>query len=154
MSLKLSPMECEYAGLSMERRNRMPEAYSVLCEGGRTKQEFRDECDVNVLMKRYERTGVPPNARIGNPQYVDCADLPDYMTSLQIVRDAHESFEALPARVRSEFDNDPARFVEFAQDPANKAKLREWGLGAPEKAPEPPLEVRVVNAAPAEGDPS
>ena len=136
---------------SMQRRLRDPAKDAIECGGGRTKQEFREECDINVLMKRYERTGVPPSARIGNPTYVDAADLPSYMEALQLVRDAHENFEALPARVRAEFQNDPQAFVQFASDPANKEKLREWGLGAPVEAPPAPLEVRVVNEPAGDG---
>lgn len=153
MSMFRDLKSVSYAGMSWERRNASPECYAIVCDGGRTKQEFKDECDINVLMKRYERTGVLPTARIGNPSYVDAADLPDYMGALQLVRDAHESFEALPARVRASFDNDPARFVEFASDPANKDQMREWGLGAPVEAPKEPLEVKVMNSeSPTGGD--
>lgn len=145
MSMFRDVKDCLYGGMSWERRNAAPEFYAVECRDGRTKQDFRDECDINVLMARYERTGVLPTARLGNAFYVDAADLPDYQRSLQIVRDAHESFGALPARVRAEFENDPEAFVRFAQDPANKERLREWGLGAPETPAPLPVEVRVVN---------
>ncbi len=137
---------------SWTRRNFPPSEFAIECGGGRTKQEFRDECDINVLMARYERSGVLPTARLSNPFYVDAADLPDYQASLQLVRDAHESFEALPARVRSEFDNDPEKFVAFASDPKNKDQMRDWGLGRPVE-PEPSVQrVEIVNpsAAPAQ----
>ena len=137
--------------LSWQRRLFSPDRFAIECAGGRTKQEFKDECDLNVLMKRYERTGVAPGARLGNPFYVDAADLPSYMEALQLVSDAHESFAALPARVRAEFDNDPEKFVAFAQDPANKEKLVEWGLGKPAEAVQEPLEVRVVNEPAGDG---
>jgi len=114
------------------------------CARGRTKQEFRDECDLNVLMKRYERTGVLPSARAGSPQFVDCTQFTDFQTSLEIVAGAERAFMSLPARVRSEFDNDPAKFVAFATDPENIDRLRDWGLADKPPAPEPPVKVEVV----------
>lgn len=121
----------------------------IACAGGRTKQEFKDECDLNVLMKRYEKTGVLPNGRMSQPRYVDAFDLPSYQESLQIMADAERAFMSLPARVRAEFENDAEKFVAFAQDEANVEKLREWGLAKPaEPAPEP-VEVKVVNPEPA-----
>lgn len=115
------------------------------CVGGRTKQEFKDECDLNVLMKRYERTGALPSARVGQPQYVDCTVFTDFQTAMEIVRGAESSFNALPSRVRREFDNDPRKFVEFATNPENADRMIELGLlDGREPVPEP-LEVKVVN---------
>lgn len=120
----------------------------LVCKDARTKQEFADECDLNVLMKRYERTGVLPSARVGQPQFVDCTVFGDFQSSLQIVADAERMFMSLPARVRAEFENDPGRFVEFASDEKNIDRMREWGLAKPpEPAPEP-LEVKVVSPEP------
>lgn len=117
----------------------------VECANGRTKQEFKDECDLNVLMRKYEKTGVLPTGRMSAPRYVDAFDLPSYQESLQIMADAERAFMSLPARVRGEFDNDPEKFVAFAQDEKNVDKLREWGLAKPpEPAPEP-VQVEVVN---------
>lgn len=124
------------------------ERVQLFASGGRTKQEFKEECDLNVLMRRYEKTGVLPSARMVQPRYVDAFDLPSYQESMQIMADAERAFMALPARVRGEFDNDPEKFVAFAQDEKNVDKLREWGLAkAPEPAPEP-VEVKVVNPEP------
>lgn len=50
----------------------------------------------------------------------------------------------LPARTRFEFDNDPEKFVRFAQDPANNAQMREWGLTEPLPEPAAPQEVKIV----------
>ena len=124
------------------------EREAVLCEGGRTKSEFKDECDINVLMKRYEKQGVLPNMRVGQAAYVDCTVFSDFQTSMQIVHDAERMFLALPSRVRLEFDNDPVKFVAYAQDPANRKRLVELGLAEPPPAPPEPVEVKVVNPEP------
>lgn len=113
-----------------------------------TRQEFAEECDINVLMSRYEKTGMLPVNERAPPMYVDFSAVPDFQTGMQLMIDAEEAFMRLPAKVRKEFDNDPLRFVEYAQDGDNLEKLREWGLAEPEKAPDAPMRVEVVNPAP------
>lgn len=116
---------------------------------GKTRQEFAEECDINVLMARYEATGVLTHYSKATPQYFDATDVPDLQRALAIVAHAEDAFMTLPAKVRKEFDNDPVQFVAFAENPDNLAKMREWGLAAPEKVPEPPMRVEVINPAPA-----
>lgn len=114
----------------------------------KTRQEFAAECDINVLMERYEKTGIISHVDQRIPNYVDVSDLPSYQESFEIVRRAAEAFASLPARARAEFDNDPGAFADYAADPANLERMREWGLAAPAPAPEvpaAPMEVVVVD---------
>lgn len=101
--------------------------YAPAPVGGRVHQEFKNECDINVLMKRYQVTGVMPSTG-RPPQYADVSSLPDLMTALNTVNAANEAFAALPALVRKRFSNDPAEFVQFAQDPSNSDELVKLGL--------------------------
>lgn len=111
-----------------------------------TRQEFVDECDVNRLMAQYERTGVWPLRPTGaEPRYLDLSDVPDFQSAMQLMIDAEAAFMSLPATVRRDFDNDAGKFVAFAEDGENLPKLREWGLAPPEKAPDAPMRVEVVN---------
>lgn len=114
----------------------------------RTRQEFAEECDINAIMSRYNRTGVISHVNAAVPQYLDVSVLPSFQDAMQIVLDAEAAFAGLPSTVRREFDNDPAKFVAFAEDAENLGKLREWGLAPPEKLPEEPMRVEVVNPAP------
>jgi len=100
-----------------------------------TRQEFADECNVNVLMRKYEQSGILPSYG-GTPEYGDFADLPDFMEAQNTIRVANEAFALLPARVRAEFENDPAQFVAFASNPDNIEDMRRLGL-APPAAAEP-----------------
>lgn len=119
-----------------------------------TRTEFAEECDINVLMARYEKTGILPSNMNGNvPQFLDVTDIPDYRTTLDMLNDASAAFMALPAQVRKEFDNDALKFVEFARDPENLPQMRTWGLAPPEASPEPPMRVEVVNPAPDDKSP-
>lgn len=113
-----------------------------------TRQEFAAECDINTLMAQYEKTGVINHFNRGEPQYYDFEDVPDLQRSLEILSDATTAFNSLPAGIRKEFDNDPAQFLEFAADPKNLDKMREYGLAAPAPIPEKPQKVEIVNPAP------
>lgn len=119
----------------------------------KTRQEMKDECDINVIMEKYDAVGGWPPPPDRPPTYMDCTEIPDFRASLDLVREASVAFMSLPAKVRREFDHDPVKFVEFAQDPENIAQMREWGLAAPEKVPDAPMRVEVVNAPAAPASP-
>lgn len=115
-----------------------------------TRQEFAQECDINNLMSQYEKTGVINHFNRGEPQYVDFTAVPDLQESLHILGEATVAFNSLPAVVRKEFDNDPTKFLEFASNPDNIDKMREYGLAAPKPIPEPEKiqKVEIVDKTP------
>lgn len=115
-------------------------------DDGMTRQEFADECDINVLMATYERNGSLNHFNRMEPAYFDASAVPDLATAIQMAEAANAAFMTLPASARREFDNDPVRFVEFASDPANLSRMREWGLAAPETPKDsPPVPPPVPN---------
>ncbi|QCQ84885.1 internal scaffolding protein [Blackfly microvirus SF02] len=114
-------------------------------DDGVTRQEFKDECDINVLMASYERTGVITHVNAAPPQFLDVTDVPDLARAIAIMHDAETAFMTLPASARKEFDNDPVKFMDFAGNPENLKRMREWGLAAPEKLPDAALRVEVVD---------
>lgn len=120
----------------------------------RTRQEFAAECDINTIMSRYNKTGVVSHVNPSTPRYLNLSGLPDFQAAMQLMIEADQAFAGLPAVVRREFDNDPSKFVAFAEDGENLPKLREWGLAPPEKAPEPPMKVEVTNQSPEPKGPS
>lgn len=119
-----------------------------------TKQEFKDECDINVLMKRYQKTGLFPHPSGQQPRYVTNIGMPDYQESLNIVMKAQEEFASLNSELRKRFENDPAKFLAFVNDPANADELVSLGLReAPKPAPAP-VQVEVINPQPAQVEPT
>lgn len=129
-----------------------PNAISVIADVGgpsMTRQEFTEECDVNAIMARYEKSGIWPfQPKDQVPVYYDFVGMPDLQDAMASMMQAEDAFMSLPAIVRKEFDNDAVRFVEYASNGDNLAKLREWGLAPPEKAPDAPMRVEVVNPSP------
>lgn len=111
-----------------------------------TRQEFADECDINKLMAQYEKTGfLPSHNNPGEPRYLDVSDVPDLMQAHAVLQEATASFMSLPATVRRDFDNDPIKFINFAENPENIEKLREWKLAPPAPVEPGPQLVQVVN---------
>ena len=93
-----------------------------------TVQADAKEADINYIMARYTRTGVLPQMIEREPHFGDFSDIKDYLSSMLIITKAREQFEALDARVRDRFANDPARMLAFVADPANKNELIALGL--------------------------
>lgn len=96
------------------------------------RQEFLDECDVNKIMARFDKTGTLPVYADKAPFYVDAVDLPSFQDMQNVLISANEAFMSLPATVRSKFDNDPIRFADYANDPANVEDLKEWNMLSPD----------------------
>lgn len=95
---------------------------------GVTKQSDLKDCDINLIMKRFEKTGTLPNLIAKNGHYGDFSNVPDYQEAVQIVAHANEQFLNLDAHVRNRFDNDPAKFLAFATDPKNEDEMYKMGL--------------------------
>lgn len=92
-----------------------------------TKQEFKDDCDLNRLMKKYVRGGeLPVSSR--KALYADCSQVADFLEAQLLVQRAGDQFAALPANVRERFKNSPAAFLEFMADKANQEEAGKLGL--------------------------
>lgn len=97
-------------------------------EPTRTKQSFRDECDINNIMAKYRRTGVLPTLIKENPMWGDFSNPVDFQEAQNIVIKAVEQFQNLPAHVRERFNNDPQKFLEFTHKKENKEEMGRLGL--------------------------
>lgn len=93
----------------------------------RAQQHFRDECDINVMVARFARTGMPPPPP-QMPSPVDFDSVFDFQSAMQVLIDAKAGFMTLPSKVRREFDNDPSKFLAFVQDDANRDEAIRLGL--------------------------
>lgn len=109
----------------------------------RTKQASADECDINQMMARYQKTGHLPLG-MGVGRYGDFDTVDDFLSAQLIVKTAELQFNSLPAEVRGRFNNQPQALLAFIQDPANLEEARKLGLLKEEikpKAVEAPVPV-------------
>lgn len=97
-------------------------------KSSKTIQSAKDECDINVILKKYAKTGVLPDMIKSNPQYGDFSNLESYQSSMEIVLKAQEQFQSLSAKIRQRFNNDAGEFLEFATNPSNATEMIKLGL--------------------------
>lgn len=92
-------------------------------------QHFRDECDVNVIVDRYVKTGVIEHTAEIPPHFADVSDIPmNLFDAYNAVEAAEAAFMDLPAKLRKSLDNDPSRLSEWLSDPSNRQAAVEYGL--------------------------
>lgn len=92
-----------------------------------TKQSFKDECDINTIVRNFGLTGELPDD-VRAPSYGDYTDVCDYHTALNAIALANEAFDRMPATVRARFNNDPGAFVDFCSSADNIDEMRKMGL--------------------------
>lgn len=109
-----------------------------------TRQADAKDCDVNVILDRFMKTGEMPWNGGKEAIYADVSDAGTFQEALQIVADAQTAFMGLDAKIRARFQNDPAQFLEFMENPDNYKEGVELGIYAKEepKAPPAPPKVR------------
>lgn len=101
-----------------------------------TRQEFKDECDLGKIVARFSSTPEGREALEAARGYVesrfeDVSQVTDFRSALETVEAANAAFMRLPAQVRTRFDNDPAAFLDFVDQPGNEAELVSLGLLSP-----------------------
>ena len=93
----------------------------------KTDQSFGEQLDINRLLEPAQRKGLLRHVTRFEGEY---DDIPagDYQEAQFIIAAGKSMFEALPSKTRFKFDNDPAKFMSFVQDPANKDWLISNGI--------------------------
>ncbi len=94
----------------------------------RTQQGFADECNINCIMEKINRHMVNHNVNTRKPVYGDFSNVPDYAESMNKNIAVKNSFNALPAKVRARFENDPEKLLVFMDNPENIEEGRKLGI--------------------------
>jgi len=90
-------------------------------------QHFKDECDINNILRQFNITGLLPEQAL-SPRYGDFTGISDYHSALNQVIAAEDEFMRLPADLRARFDNDPAQLIEFLDNEENLKEAQKLGL--------------------------
>lgn len=101
-------------------------------EESRTQQQFKEQCDVNHIMRKYATTGTLTHLNHRRGVYGDFSEIKDYRASLHAIMSSNDAFLALPSALRKKFNNDPAEFLDFVSNPANREEARNLGLLKPD----------------------
>lgn len=87
-------------------------------DDGRTKQSFKDETDINMIMERAAQGGTISHLAKFEGMYADFSDF-DFHEHTRKLTEGREVFDSLPAEIRREFSQSPAQFFAYVNDPAN-----------------------------------
>lgn len=78
-------------------------------------QHFKDEVDINSIVRRYGITAGMP-VRADGAMYGDFTGISDYESAVALVESTRDRFMRLPAELREKFGNSPGALVQFAQN--------------------------------------
>lgn len=132
-------------------RNTTERSKTAVDSVSRTKTDMAAACDINNILSNYRKTGVLTHFREGGT-FAELPDAMDYQQAMNMVLDAQDMFMELPAELRKQLDQSPAKFLEFVKDEANRDVLRDYGLLQAEPAQDPTTPDPVTPAPPPEGD--
>ena len=87
-----------------------------------TQQNFKDETDLNIMIRKY---GVLPVSEVNWKEF-DATVIPqDYQQLQNMLREADQAFMDLPADVRKAADNDPQKFLAIVESQQAEIKRQE-----------------------------
>ncbi len=103
-----------------------------------TKQSFKKETDINNIMAKFVKTGIiTPEALTKRQEtFADVSQIGDFQQCQNQIRQAQTAFMTLGPQIRSRFDNEPSKLLDFMKDPENLAEAIELGIiTKPEETP-------------------
>lgn len=121
-----------------DRKEASQETALYCMDASRTRQEFAADADINTLIERFG-IGYEMPMYVVPPMSGDFSDFPDYRAAVEMIRNANATFDALPAKVRNYFENDPAQYIEFFDNlEANRDEAVRLGLAKPRQQEDTP----------------
>lgn len=133
---------------SIKRRQVGLDCQAAIAAGEKvlTEQSHKAEVNINQIVRRHGMDLISKTAALMAPAMrFDDVTGNDFQEAMEKVERAKYAFMALPSPIRDKFENNPAKFLDFVQNPDNLTQLQEWGL-AQRPAPSPaPIEVIVTN---------
>lgn len=104
-----------------------------------TEQTHKDQVKIQNIVKKHGAQAMCQHVEAFGGTYQNLASMPEFHDAQNIISEASSMFETIPARIRLQFNNDPATFLGFIQDPKNVEDIKNLGFDTTHlKIPEPP----------------
>lgn len=100
-----------------------------------TEQSHKNECDVNLIIKKYDRNGLIDHISRMEARFGDATAL-EFKEAMDLVTGATDMFNNLPAEIRGRFQNNPENLIGFMDNPDNREEAIKLGLIRGEWTPE------------------
>lgn len=107
-------------------------------------QSHKDMVDINNIVKRHGVDMIAKVAALQEWRYDDVTGN-DFQESMNAILRAKDTFNSVPSEIRKQFDNDPAKFMDFVHNPDNQEELVNMGLANPPAREPEPVAVVVTN---------
>lgn len=117
------------------REKRVKRVATKNTEPSKTDQQYKQDCDVNHIIRKFSKTGQISHLAKAQGQYADVAEIPDLLGALGQVTQAQQSFDLLPAELRKKFSNSPVEMYNWLQNPQNDKEAVRLGLKEVRNAP-------------------
>ena len=91
------------------------------------KQEFKDDADLNSIMRKFQKSGSIDHAQIYQGTY-GVASPHQLHEAMNLVTHADTMFNELPSSIRNKFKNNAVDFLEYVQNPANAEEAKSLGI--------------------------
>jgi phage internal scaffolding protein len=92
-----------------------------------TQQNHKQECDINFIINKYDRTGVISHVQKMEARYGNVSGV-DFRKAQDLFINAQRMFDSLPADIKKRFNQSAGDFLEFMDDPKNRDEAIELGL--------------------------
>lgn len=101
-----------------------PDSPAVEFGESMTQQHFKDECDINNILRSY-RGKIPASEEPAF--FMDCT-VNDLQSAYAMAEDIGARFDSLDSEVRAKFNNNPLELLEFVHNADNQTAAIELGL--------------------------
>lgn len=126
-------MKHQHQEITHDKKTGRVRVRTINTEPTMTQQQFKEECDINNIVKKHANSGQITHLNPKRGAFHDFSQLTDYQQMLDTVLSAQDAFQTLPADVRIKFRNDPAQLLQFLQDDKNYDEAIKLGLLDSEK---------------------
>lgn len=92
-----------------------------------TQQHTAEQTDINYIVSVFAKTGILPQP-VKLPTYGDFTGVSDYREALELIKQAEDGFNSLPAPARAHFNNNPGELLDFLQNSPDPQILADLGL--------------------------
>jgi len=104
-----------------------------------TEQSHKDSCDIHYILRKSVKTGILEHVNANEGVYGTMPTGQEFHQHMNIIAAAETMFETVPSSIRNRFDNSPAKYLDYIQDPKNRDEMAEMGLDTSHFPPEKPI---------------
>lgn len=134
--------------MAKTKKRRYAQDFSETAHGRITDSSFAPSCDVNNIVRHYEKTGLDPHEhRLKMARYEDASTIP-FEEAMRITAELDSAFASQPLSVQAEHGNSAAEWYaslaarELNQEALSASQEASADV-APQDAPDPETEAQV-----------